>query len=637
MADKRRTRTSKANRAKDASRATNAENAGFGKFVGNIEEFAIFALDLDGRVATWNAGAYRITGYPPAEIVGKPWTRLFTAEDTDRDLPAELMRRAAADGQSEDSSLRLRKGGMQFWAQVILSVVRDTRGAPAGFTAIIRDISGQKEIQQKLREDEARFRSFSQNFPGFNWIADSQGRYQFGNWNFEHELHLPSSQWLGKSPAELFSADVARTIQKSNETVLSTKSPVLLTEKVAIDGTPHYYLVSKFPIQTDSETFIGGVSIEITSRIEAEDELKRVREDLIRQERLISIAQLSSSLAHDLNNTLNAVSLRLKSLDDDPSFPQKSAIERIEHLVVRAAESVARLQTFVRTHREPQLEEINLADVIRSAAASVRSGSRDRAMKVDLSQVSGDLPPVLGLASDLHQVFTNLLTNAHDAMPSGGSVEVTAARSGEYIEVSIADRGSGIPTSSLEKIFEPFFTTKATPGSGLGLSFATSVMARLGGTIGASNRVGGGAVFMLVFPLAKKIVAAKPSQLETRAEHFAPRVLVIDDDHENLDSMQAALEFRGCDVTISSSGAEAVELLRSGRRFDLIICDIGMPDMNGWEVAARIAELGSPSRMFMLSGWANEIPETDPRRKLVADVLAKPIDLERIEGILREV
>ena len=136
--------------------------------------------------------------------------------------------------------------------------------------------------------------------------------------------------------------------------------------------------MTKFPIQRDDETLIGGVSIDITPRIEATEALKRVREELIRQERLGSIAQLSSVLAHDLNNTLNAISLRLWALNSDPEFAKRNHTDKLLGLVDRAASSVARLQTFVRAHREPQLERLDLARLIRKAIESVRSDLEPR-------------------------------------------------------------------------------------------------------------------------------------------------------------------------------------------------------------------------------------------------------------------
>jgi PAS domain S-box-containing protein len=605
-----------------------------GFFVQNVEDYAIFTLDAEGFITSWNAGAQRLKGYSPAEILGKPLSQFYTEEDRARGQPAEMLRRAAAEGRAEDDGPRVRKDGTQFWAHVVLTAIRDEAGVLKGFVKVTRDISEQRNTERELRDNEARFASFAQNFPGFTWIADSDGRFRYANFNFEQALQSKSSNYVGKLPRDLFSPEVAATMARSNQMVVATHAPVLLTEIVAArNGETHHYLVSKFPIRTDDSLLIGAVSIDITGRIEAEAELQRVRDELVEQERVGSIAQLSSALAHDLNNTLNAVALRLGTIRDQAEQNQLRDIDKVIGLVAKAGQSVARVQDFVRTHREAQQQELDLAEVVGAAVKSVASRLADRRINLNLTQLTPNLPGIFGVASDLRQVFENLLLNAADAMPKGGEVEVAASLVGKQIEVTIADRGVGIAANDLERIFEPFFTTRPTTAGGLGLSFASSVMARLGGSIGASNRVGGGAVFMLFFPLTKPPRAADSSA--EAPPQTSRGVLVIDDDLDNLESMKAALELRGYEVSISSSGADALELLSAGGKYDAIICDVGMPDMNGWEVVSRIAELDSGARIFMLTGWANEIPKDDPRRRLVTDVLAKPIDLARIDGILR--
>ena len=535
--------------------ATNSERALLDLFVENVLDYAIFTLNPEGRITSWNIGAERLNGYKAEEILAGPSSIFYTPEDVARGWPEEIMRRAVSEGQTKDEGLRVRKNGTQFWARVLLNAVRDEHGEIREFIQITQDISEQKRIEDDLRENEGRFLSFSQNFPGFNWIADSQGRYRFVNRNFERELAAAGKDWLGKSPDELFSSEVARTIQRSNQTVLSTKAPVLLTEKVIAAGVPRYFLVSKFPIQKDDEVLIGGVSIDITPRIEATEELKRVRKELIRQERLGSIAQLSSALAHDLNNTLNAISLRLWALSTKGGLTKENQVDKLLRLVNRAAGSVARLQTFVRAHREPQLEQLDLARLIKQAVDSVRSDLGVGDLQIDMSRVATDLPPVLGIASDLHQVCTNLLINALEATPNGGAVEISAHVNGEQIDVSVTDPGTGIPVDNLERIFEPFFTTKGAPRSGLGLSFASSVMARLGGSIGASNRVGGGAVIMLTFPIAQHYPnVSEVERGRISREDGSQNVLVIDDDSENLDSIKAALDSAA--ITLRSARAE---------------------------------------------------------------------------------
>jgi len=615
--------------------------ATIGRFVEGVKDYAIFTLDPAGRVTSWNSGAERIKGYRADEILGKPFSIFYTPEDVKRGRPNELLRVATVSGRAEDVGLRVRRDGSRFSANVVLTAIRDARGVLRGFLKITRDVSELRRAEQRLRESEERFRLFSQNFPGLTWIADSHGRYRFVNWNFERSFHLLPDQWIDKSPDELFSAAAAETVKRSNAQVLETGAPVQATEKVMDGATPRYFLVSKFPIRTGDETMIGGLSIDISSRIVAEQGVRRMRDELLRQERIRSTAQLSSGIAHQLNNTLNALSLRLSLIKSDPVIARDANIDDLIRRVFDAAESVARLQDFVRTHRERLLEEFDLGETIRAAAEEVRpllgGEPQGDGPRVEVSLTLHDLPPVLGVPSDVHQIFIDLFMNAYDAMPDGGTVEVEAGVNDRHIEVTVADRGCGIPVDNLAKVFDAFFSTKQEFGTGLGLSFATTMMERLGGSIGVSNRVGGGAIFMLTFPIAANLESLPESGPPQQQQSEGPamrRVLVIDDDLDNLESIKAGLELKDYQVTVASSGAEALDLLRSEPHFDSIVCDIGMPDMNGWEVASKIAELNLGTKVYMLTGWANEVAHSDPRRKLVVDILAKPIDLDRIDAIL---
>ena len=617
---------------------TRQDLATLGRFVESIKDYAIFKLDPTGRVTSWNRGAERIKGYRADEVLGKSFSIFYTPEDIERGRPEELLRLATVLGHTEEEGERVRKDGTRFSADVVLTAIKDERGKLLGFVKVTEDISEKKQAEQRLRESEARFRLFSQNFPGLTWIADAQGRYRFVNWNFERSFRLSPNEWIDKTPDELFGAAAADIVKQSNALVLSTGAPVQVTEKLIDAGTPRYFLVSKFPIRTGDEIMIGGLSIDITARIVAEQGVRRMRDELLRQERIRSTAQLSSGLAHELNNRLNALSLRLSLVKNDPKIARSANIDDLIRRVFEAAESVARLQDFVRTHRERLLEKFDLAEAIRGAAEEVRpilegvpqgGGSR-----IEISLTLPDLPPVLGVPADVRQIFIDLFMNAYDAMPDGGAIEVEGSVNQDHIEVAVADRGRGIPVDNLGKVFDAFFSTKQQLGSGLGLSFATTMMERLGGSIGVSNRVGGGAVFMLTFPIAATLESLAPifqRPVEVSGLH---RVLVIDDDLDNLESIKAGLEFKGYDVSVASNGAEALALLRSEPRFDSIVCDVGMPDMNGWEVAAKIAELNLGARVYMLTGWANEIARSDPRRKLVVDILAKPIDLDRIDAVL---
>jgi CheY-like chemotaxis protein len=233
------------------------------------------------------------------------------------------------------------------------------------------------------------------------------------------------------------------------------------------------------------------------------------------------------------------------------------------------------------------------------------------------------LPLIVGEPAELRQTFLNLLLNAQDAMTAGGIIRITGATQDGKIVVNVEDEGEGIPEENLPHIFDPFFSTKGENGTGLGLSIASASMARIGGSISAANRAQGGAIFALKFPIA-------PAKSRRDAQNYAPeieprRVMLIDDDLDNLHALSALLESKGHTVIRARSSLEALEKLRYSS-IDLVFCDLGMPQLNGWEIAHRIKSRKDAPAFYLLTGWAAEIRADDPRRKLVDAVVAKPVD-----------
>lgn len=206
---------------------------------------------------------------------------------------------------------------------------------------------------------------------------------------------------------------------------------------------------------------------------------------------------------------------------------------------------------------------------------------------------------------------------------------------GRRAEVLVEDRGVGIPAENLGRLFDPFLTTKGPLGMGLGLAIAQGVMRRLGGHISAANRPGGGAAFTLTFPICHERPLPEREVPPLRASP-GHRLLVVDDDKDNLDAIRWALQDLGQEVDAVASGEEAISLLSSGRRYDLILCDVGMPEMNGWQVAEQVRRLAPEARFLLLTGWAQEIPRDDPKRRLVDGILAKPLDLPGLRRVLDE-
>lgn len=246
---------------------------------------------------------------------------------------------------------------------------------------------------------------------------------------------------------------------------------------------------------------------DISAQVQAEQELEKARATLSQQEHLRALGELASGVAHDLNNTLNAMKLRLELIERDAEFAtrHRGHMDAMVRIVSDAHTRLRHLQDFARQRPEHAGEQVQLADVIREAVEIARSDLEHRAKRHGLSlRIEVDvplLPPVSGVAADLRYVFINLLLNARDAMPDGGVIRVRGTEAGGKAVVTVEDEGTGIPPEHLHSIFRPFFTTKGSQGTGLGLSMAYGVMARAGGSITAANRPERGAVFTLTFPL----------------------------------------------------------------------------------------------------------------------------------------
>jgi signal transduction histidine kinase len=251
------------------------------------------------------------------------------------------------------------------------------------------------------------------------------------------------------------------------------------------------------------------VAHDVTQQARSERELAQAQAALLEQEHLRALGEMASGVAHDLNNTLNAMKLRLELLQRSEATPgQYGHLDALARIVADASTRVQRLQDFARQRAEPTNEQSHLEEVIAEAVEIARSDIDHRAARegtsIHLEVELARLPPVNVSATDLRYVFINLLLNARDAMPHGGTIRVRGRREEGKALITVEDDGTGIPEQHLRSLFRPFFTTKGKHGTGLGLSMAYGVLSRAGGSITAANRPKGGAIFTLTFPLPEQ-------------------------------------------------------------------------------------------------------------------------------------
>jgi len=377
------------------------------------------------------------------------------------------------------------------------------------------------------------------------------------------------------------------------------------------------------------------------------EELQRAQEQLVQTEKLRALGQMSAGMAHDLNNILAALLGQVELLRMQVSNPgAQDSLALLETAARDGAHIVRRLQDFGRRQPSQLLLPVSLASVVGQALDITRPRWKNepqrRGVAIETRVVVDHLPPVLGDDAEIREVLTNLILNAVDAMPAGGALEITgrAIEPGagieggpQWVELYVTDTGTGMTEEVRRRVFDPFFTTKGVHGSGLGLSVVYGIMERHGGHIDVASVPGKGSIFTLRFQIARSGVAhgrtgARPPATISR------RILLVDDEPNVRKTIAAMLRTAGHTVVEAEAPMAALSRLAEGS-VDMVLTDLGMPDMNGIELAQTI-RLRSPALpVVLLTGWGDRAIQQDPLRGTVNAVLGKPVSLEELLGCVQ--
>jgi PAS domain S-box-containing protein len=361
-------------------------------------------------------------------------------------------------------------------------------------------------------------------------------------------------------------------------------------------------------------------------------ERKETAETLLRTERMRALGQLASGVAHDLNQSLSIIAgfadLAKASLER-PS-PNLDTMRQQLGLVVQAAmdgsETVNRLLRFGRGHRDGEQTAVELAAILRDVADMTAPRWRDAAQAegrtIDMVVDADSDTYVRGWAASLRELFTNLVLNAIDAMPNGGTIRLRARRVGDATVAEVTDGGTGMTPEVRDRIFEPFFSTKGARGTGLGLAMVFGIVEQHGGTVDVDTAPGVGTTFRLRFPAtSSEPTLSAPVPV---AAPVALRVLAVDDRPEITMLLEETLVLEGHEVVVASSGEEALQVLQR-ERFDVLVSDIGLGSgMTGWELVDRVRATWPETRLIVATGWGAQVDDAEARARGVEAVIAKP-------------
>ncbi|MGO4513932.1 PAS domain S-box protein [Bradyrhizobium sp. 2TAF36] len=645
----------------DSSNRFEAAKSSDGRYrllVEAITDYAIYMLDREGRVTSWNPGAKRFKGYEADEIIGQHFSTFYTDAERSQNVPALALAEAERTGRFEREGWRVRKDSTQFWAHVIIDAIRSPEGELVGFAKITRDLTERRAAEAKLREGEAQFRLLVQSVTDYAiFMLDVKGYVASWNAGAQHIKGYAPEEIIGRHFSEFYTeADRAAGLPLVGlDTATRNGRWEHEGQRVRKDGTAFWAHVVIDAIRDDSGKLLGFAKVtrDITERREAEAALHAAQATMIRSQKLEAIGQLTGGVAHDFNNLLQVISGNLQLLSKDIAGNARAEMRVQSALggVARGSKLASQLLAFARRQPlEPRV--VNAGRLLRGMDEMLR-----RALGGEIeveTVVAGGLWNSLIDPDQLENAILNLAINARDAMNGEGRLTIEASNAflddeyvrqhedlsaGQYVMIAVTDTGAGIPPDILERVYEPFFTTKAEDkGTGLGLAMVYGFLKQSGGHVKIYSELGAGTTVKLYFPreVASEdtLVGAPTGEVQGGEE----TILVVEDDDEVREVAVSMLTELGYRVVKARDAASALVVVDSGIPIDLIFTDVMMPGTLRSPDLARKAKERLPNlAVLFTSGYTQNAIVHGGRLDPGVELLAKPYTREALARKIRHV
>jgi PAS domain S-box-containing protein len=476
-----------------------------------------------------------------------------------------------------------------------------------------------------LVESEAKYRILVDSSPQGILIVQA-GKAVFVNPTLEPMTGRSAQDMVRADfdPMQLFAPESQAAVREALHAPARDRGPIQ-TEMVHPSGRKVFAEVQIVPLVFQNAP----ASMLLLSDVTA---VRDLQDRLLRGEKLRALGELAAGVAHDFNNNLGIILGRTQLLLMKTADPEiSSGLNVIRQAAMDGGEAVRRIQQFSRVREDRAHEVLDLAEiadeVVEITRGKWKNESEHRGVKVDVAIESVSSLPILGSRAEIREALTNLIFNSVDALPEGGTISIRCRSEGKESILEVADTGVGMTEDVKSRMFEPFFTTKGMSGNGLGLSMVYGIVSRHKGTVEVETAPGGGTVVRMRLPATELEGAASPQRPRFEARARA-RILVVDDEIEILAVLREALERAGHKVETASSGSDGIERFRNGR-FDVVLSDLGMADVGGWDVARAVRDKG-PRRVVLglVTGWGATISEEMVQAHAVNFVIAKPFDVD---------
>ncbi len=643
---------------KDRLEASASDDGRYRLLIEAITDYAIYMLDANGIVSSWNPGAARFKGYGADEIIGRHFSEFYTQEERKAGIPELALKVAAREGRFEREGWRVRKDGTRFWAHVVIDPIRNPDGATIGFAKVTRDLTERKAAEEALRRSEQQFRLLVEGVTDYAiYMLDPTGHV--ASWN------AGAQRIKGYAPEEIIGSHFSRfyTPEDADKGVpargLETAAREGRWEAEGLrrrkDDSTFWAHVVIDAIRGDGGELIGFAKVtrDITERKEAEHSLQQTRAALTQAQKMEALGQLTGGVAHDFNNLLQVISSNLHLLAKDVAGNPR-AETRLENALAGVARGAKLAQQLLAFGRRQALEPkvINIGRFIRGMDDMLR---RTLGAEIEFeTAISGGLWNTLVDPTQVENAVLNLAINARDAMPNGGklTIEVGNAflddayaakhqdvKAGQYVMIAVTDTGAGMPSEIVSRVFEPFFTTKPEgKGTGLGLSMVYGMVKQSGGHAKIYSEVGDGTSVKLYFPRVHQTEETITNIANMPVRGGSETILVVEDDEEVRESAVALLSDLGYRVLKAKDASNAMGIVESGLAIDLLFTDVVMPGpMRSPELARRAKERLPNLAVLFTSGYTENAIVHGGRLDPGVDLLGKPYSRDQLARKIRHV
>jgi PAS domain S-box-containing protein len=588
----------------------------------------IFIFSNEQRLVRVNRAGASLEARAPHEILGLRCCDILRAPSGE----GCIVERATAEGRAVTVEYRPEALGR---AVLVTAepIVED--GEQVGAVCTVRDLTELRRLEAIARERQTLLTHILESAREAIYASDTEGRLQWCNPVLARAAGRRMTELIGCSFFELAHEADRQRVREHFFRALAGEPQNYEMRYVTGGGHVRYVTVDNAPLVVDGRTTgVLGIARDVT-------EQKQERERAVQADKLRALGQLASGVAHDFNNSLAAILGRAQLLRRSTSDPETArSLDIIQTAAEDAAATVRRIRSFAQQAPGEQFAPLDLEVLLRDAVEITRTrwenDARARGLSYDVRLACECVAHARGSASELREVFVNLIVNAIEAMPEGGRLDILCRRRGEQLEVSFSDSGVGMSEEVRARIFEPFYTTKGAQGTGLGLFVSYGIVERHGGHISVESERGLGTTFKVCLPHGdpepSRCGSGQGSDAEGRRQLS---VLVVDDEETVRETLAEIIEALGHRVVRVEGGRAALAAVDENE-FDLIFTDLSMPEMDGWEVSRAIRARRPEARVVVVTGYGREAAlAPQAAESHVAAVIGKPFDFRQVEELLK--